>query len=113
MKKIIALAKRAKLRWLRSPCAANKTELNRLDALTKRAINEAKSASWMSFISSLESAKSNNIWQFTKKMIGSAPPPSTNYPICLPSGVLASSTQEEANLFLHHLAAYTLSLIHI
>jgi hypothetical protein len=36
IKKSIALARRAKLRWLKSPCIENKIELNRLDALKKR-----------------------------------------------------------------------------
>lgn len=73
IKKTVALARRAKLRCLVSPCVANKIDFNRFDALKKKLISLAKTKSWKSFISDLDSGKSRDIWRFTKKIISSAP----------------------------------------
>lgn len=99
--------RRAKLCWLKSPCVQNKIELNRLEAVKKKLISQAKKTSFNCFIDSLESNKSNCIWRFTKKMSGSAPTSSPGYPIRYSDGSPVRSTQDKANLFCHTLSTHT------
>ncbi len=101
------MARRAKLCWLKSPCVQNKIELNRLEAVKKKLIAQAKKASLNCFVDSLESNKSNCIGRFTKKMSGSASTSSTGYPIRFPDGTPVRSTQDKANLFCHTLSNHT------
>jgi hypothetical protein len=75
--------------------------------LKKKAIAKAKSDSWNNFITALDASKSNDSWRFTNKIIGSAPSPSSNYPVVDSSGAPLISTQEKAELFLHTLSAHT------
>ena len=92
---------KAEKRMLRNPTMANKMEYKRLRGITKRIFKDAKTTSWKSYVSSLNSnADSSSVWKKVNKIKGKYSP--RQAPSLKVNNVTINNPQEVAEVFADH-----------
>ncbi len=101
--KTVALYRRARSRWIASPCQSTLLHLKKAEAIKKRTILQAKRDSWSSHLSSLSLAGNpKKLWRFCKTMLGSQSnfPLSKQYQIVDSHGTGVLNSADKAAIFL-------------
>ncbi|KZR97402.1 Uncharacterized protein APZ42_007749, partial [Daphnia magna] len=88
-------ARKAYKKWRTTLLPADKTHLNKLEAIKRKTIISAKIQSWSNYISSMDK-NTSAFWKFTKHTMNGQPSHYSTTPITKSNGELTTNPAEKA-----------------